>query len=82
VAITSSGMLRSGSDSDIRSATGRNSEEHDVGIEDAIALMRQRDGRRDLQELLDMPAAHRFGPQRPPELAPLALDDARQRPQP
>ena len=57
-------------------------EEHDVGIQDAVALMGQGDGRGDLQELLDVPAAHRLGAQRPPELPPLALDDARQRPQP
>ena len=57
-------------------------EEHDVGIEDAVALVGQRDGRGDLEELLDMPAADRLGAQRPPELAALALDHARQRPQP
>ena len=50
-------------------------EEHDVGIQDAVALVGQRDGRGDLEELLDVPAAHRLGAQRPPELTPLALDD-------
>jgi hypothetical protein len=44
--------------------------------------MGQGDGGGDLQELLDVPAAHRFGAQRPPELPPLALHHARQRPQP
>ena len=51
-------------------------EEHDVGIEDAVAPMRQRHDCGDLEELLNVPAAHRLGPQRPPELTPLALDDA------
>jgi hypothetical protein len=57
-------------------------EKHDVRIQDAIALVRQRHGRGDLKILLDVPSAHRLGSERPPVLASLALNHARQRPQP
>src|ERR1700722_6935946 len=53
-------------------------EEHDVGIQDAIALVRQRDRRGNLQKLLYVPAADRLGSKRPPILTPIALDEARQ----
>ena len=56
--------------------------EHDIGIQDAISLVRQRDGRGNLQKLLYVPAADRLGSERPPILAPLALDEAGERPQP
>src|SRR6185437_1611826 len=57
-------------------------EEDDVRIENAISLVRQRNGRGYLEVLLHMPAADRFRPERPPILAPLALNDAGQGPQP
>src|ERR1700731_1984754 len=56
--------------------------EHDVGIQDAVSLVRQRGGRSDLEKLLHMPTADRPCSKRPPILTPLALDDARQRSQP
>ena len=43
-------------------------EENDVRIENAISLVRQRDGRGDLEILLHMPAADRLCPQRPPDI--------------
>jgi len=57
-------------------------EENDIGIEDAIALAGQFDAGGDLENLLDVPAAHGPCPQRPPELPSLAPHQPRQRVQP
>src|SRR5579863_5485513 len=58
------------------------SEKHNVRIENAEARMRQRRSRCNLQNLLNVPAAHWPRTQRPPMLAALTADDSGQGAQP